>query len=224
MRTCKHCKITVNAPRKLCPLCQGQLKRDPDTSDTEEESFPIIRTYYQQFSLFFRILMMISIAACAVSVVLNLLFFNSVWWSFIVLAGIVFMWLTVVTAVKKRKNLPKNILYQIVLISLIVWLIDFFTGWLKWSVNYVIPALCLFSMIAIAVIAKIQRYIINEYAVYLLIDGIFCLAPLLFLCTHITTVIWPSLISIASSIVFLSGVLIFTGLNLKSELKRRLHL
>lgn len=224
MKTCTHCGITVNAPRKLCPLCQGQLKSEPGVSQQEEEAFPIVPTYYQQFTLFFRILIMASIAAGAISIVLNLLISNSVWWSLIVIAGIVFIWLTVITAVKKRTNLPKNILYQIVLIGITVFVIDYLTGWLKWSVNYVIPSLCLSAMIAIAVIAKIQRSRINEYAVYLLIDGVFCLAPLLLLCTRVTTVLWPSLISIASSIVFLSGILIFTGLNLKGELKRRLHL
>lgn len=222
MRYCEACKITINAPREHCPLCQRHLSTGAPSK--EQEPFPLILTYYQKFAMFFRILIFASITITAVSVVVNLLLPKSGLWSLIVAAGLAYMWLTVITAVKKWQNIAKNILYQVVFTSVIVMILDRLLGWYKWSVNYVIPALCLFSMLAIFIIEKVKSHRVQEYGVYLIINGVFCLVPLLLLIFRVVSVPWPSMITVALSVILLSFVALFTGLNIRSELKRRLHL
>ena len=46
-------------------------------------------------------------------------------------------WLSLALAVRKRKNIPKGMLYQVALLSIICMIWDFATGWNGWSIDYV---------------------------------------------------------------------------------------
>lgn len=224
MRFCDKCGITVNAPRAHCPLCQCTMRRDENPKSIEEEIYPEIKTYYKQYFMFFRILIFVSIVLGGASLAVSIFAQIPLWISLVIIAGIVYMWLTVITAVKKWNNVSKNILYQSFFLGFVVVLIDHYFGWLKWSVNYVIPSICLSSMVAIAIICKIRRYRINEYAVYMLVNCFFAVAPLVLWLTGVVTVVWPSVFSIIFSVLILAGFWLLTGLNIKGELRRRFHI
>ena len=53
------------------------------------------------------------------------------------------MWLAFVTGYLKRYNLLKNAMWQLLIVSIgsILW--DIFTGWHRWSVDLVLPLVCL---------------------------------------------------------------------------------
>lgn len=221
MKYCKKCSVSIGAPRKQCPLCQGELV---DKHGPEQEVFPHIPTVYKQFNLFFRILIFLSILTGVTVLGINMLTRGSGGWSLIVLGGIGYMWVTIIATVHKKNNISKTILYQVVLFSVAAIGADLLSGWGRWSVNYVIPMLCVFAMFAIAIIARVMNHTIDEYVVYLLIDGIFGVVPLVLVLTNAASVVWPSLVSVAVSVLFLSAILLFARHDIWGELKRRLHL
>jgi hypothetical protein len=174
--------------------------------------------------LFFRILILSSVAVGVVSVMLNVMFPTAVWWSLFVVAGIACFWAGTAIAISKRTNIPKNILYQVVLVSALAVLWDNWMHWHAWSVNYVIPVVCIGAMISMAIIAKVTNLRVRDYMIYLIIDGLFGIIPIIFYFTGLLTVQYPSLICVAASIISLVALLIFEGENMRGELKRRLHL
>lgn len=228
MKYCVKCKITVLGNRMYCPLCQRELKELEGTEDKnsmeKEEIFPYIPTIYEKHHIFFKIMIFLSIAAVVLTFFLNLLFTPDTMWAWIVLAGIVCFWVVMAFIFAKRKNIGKSILYQVVVISVISVIWDYYTGWNCWSVNFVIPILCMASLLGIIVMSRIVYSQLEDYLIYLLLGSIFGIVPILFYGLGIVTIVFPSLLCVASSVLFLAAILVFQGERMLGELKRRLHL
>ncbi len=223
MKYCEKCKVHVTGSWKVCPLCQRPLT-DDDSSLGKKDPFPFIPTVYHEFNLFFRILILASISVGIISFAVNFLFPDSGFWSLFVAAGIACAWISLATAVRKRRNIPKTILYQVVLLSVFALLWDLLTGWRGWSLDYVIPILCLGAILVMAVTIKVMRQYISDYLIYFAMEAIFGVIPVLFLLLGILNTSIPCVICVAGSLIALASLWVFSGKNLWEEFKRRLHL
>ena len=133
-------------------------------------------------------------------------------------------WLTVAQAIRKRSSFCKHVLYQVVTLALLAVIFDLMTGFLRWSFDYVIPALCTFAMIVIGITAIIRRQHVTDYIIYMVLSSVFGIVPLLFLLPGWTTVTWPTVLTAAAGIIYLAALLLFVGRDTWRELRRRLHL
>lgn len=219
MKFCKSCNVSVTGKRKICPLCQGRLTGDK----AQEEIFPKISFVYTEHSLFFKVMLLTSIIAGTVSVAVNILMPGGGAWSLFILGGLASVWASLITIINQRKNIPKNIVYQVMTISVTALIWDTLTGWRGWSINYIIPLVCVFAMISMAVISKIRKLHIEDYILYIIIDALFGIVPVIFIILGLLDVLYPSIICISTSIISLSTIIIFEDKSLKAEIKRRLH-
>lgn len=221
MNYCEKCRVHVEGNRAACPLCQGGLSR---YDGNDRESFPYIPNMLHGSGLFFRILMLISVIGTAVCVLVNLMVPQYGWWSAFVLLGLVCLWVSIAVAVKKRRNIAKNLLYQVVVVSVLCLLWDWLTGWHGWALDYVIPITCGAALLVLFVVTKVMKRYIEDHVVYLLLGALFGIVPIIFLLTGTIRVILPSLICIAVSVTFTAVLILFENDSLKKELRRRLHL
>lgn len=220
MKYCNNCKVDVVGNRKNCPLCQEILKGDK----AEDEVFPKISFVYKEHGMFFKIMLLVSIIIATVSVAINILLPSRGAWSLFILGGLGSVWASMISAINKRNNIPKNIIYQVIIISVIAVLWDLLTRWKGWSITYVIPFVYIFAMISMSIISKVRKLHVEDYILYLIIDGLFGLIQIIFIFTGGLTTLYPSLICIVASIISLSTILIFEEKRLRAEIKRRLHL
>jgi hypothetical protein len=146
------------------------------------------------------------------------------WWSMFVLAGVVSLWVDFAVVLKKRKNLPKSIIWQVIAVSLIAFLWDLFTIYKGWSLEYVLPILSASAMLALTVVAKAQRLDIQDYILYLMIACIFGIVSFVLILTGMVRVVIPSAINFCGALVFLAFLLFFEGKALWAEVQRRLYL
>ena len=114
--------------------------------------------------------------------------------------------------------------YQVILLSVFARLWDSITGCPGWSYQYVIPFLFVFAMIIFPILAKITHMAVMDYMIYVVIDIVLGVIPLILLLFGSTDVIYPSIISVAVSAISLAFFAIFEGGNLVAELKRRFHI
>lgn len=229
MKYCKKCHVYVPETRSQCPLCQAALFPSPDASSPpdfwdQEEVFPVIPTFYHKYNLLFRVMIFVSILIGVVATVLNMLLFTDSWWSLFVLAGIAAIWVTVAMATRKRSSFSKQILYQVVTLSLILLFFDWLTGWHLWAIDFVIPGLCVCATLAISIMAIIMHQRIQDFVIYLVVNALFGFIPVVFILTGWADIIWPSVVCIAISLLSLSGLILFAGKDTRSELKKRLHI
>lgn len=220
MQYCEHCKVYLRGNRKKCPLCQNTLMKSGDDS---EEVFPEIPVTYQN-NVIIRLLIFLSISIIAISFAVNAMFPTMVNWSMLVISGILCMWISLGVVIKKRNNIPKSILWQVAIISILAVIWDWRTGWKGWSIDFVIPIVYVVAMIVMYVTAKIMHLSVRSYIIYLLMDGIFGIIPVAFFLLDILKYRYPSIICATLSIISVSAIIIFEGENIKEELNKRMHL
>lgn len=221
MLRCEICKVNIENPRKFCPLCQCELVGHPDG---EQETFPELPTVYSQYRLFFRILIFFSIVGGGSALLMNIFWLRNSLWSIIVLASIFYTWSTLITAVRRRSRISKKLLYQVIVLSILLYAIDRGNGYVGWSVNYAIPAVHVSALISMAVIAIVQRPLFSEYLIHLIVTAFLGIAPLIIVLVGWADVLWPSLSCTAASIVALIAIIVFGTHEAKNELERRFHI
>lgn len=221
MQNCIHCKVKIKGEHTVCPLCAGIME---DKGEPSEDVFPYIPTIYQEFNIFIRILIQASIIGVVVSFAVNMIFTKESFWSILVAAGLVSMWISLFFIIRNRNNIAKTILWQVGIISVLSFIWDRSMGWYGWSIDYVIPTVCVLAMIVMAVGAKILKIGVRDLIIYLLIDAIFGFIPALFILFGWLNVIFPSVICVAVSLISLSSLIIFEGDNMKTELNKRMHI
>lgn len=221
MQYCNHCKIYIKDKRERCTLCENIL---PESNDYESsKTFPIIPPFYESH-LVIKILVFISIATIVISFAINLIFPATVNWPLLVIFGLLSIWLGLIVILRRGYHIPKKIVWQVFIISLLSIFWDWKIGWKGWSLNYVIPITCVSAMIIMYITAKILRLGSRDYITYALIDGFFGIVPILFIVFNWVNVIYPSIISIAASIISIAAIFIFQGEDIKLELNKRMHI
>ena len=118
----------------------------------------------------------------------------------------------------------KAIVWQLSAISVITLLWDLCTGFAGWSLDFVLPILYVCTMLAMTATARILHFQVQDYLVYLMMDILLGLLPLLLLLCGVLRVVYPAAVCIAVSLVLLAALILFEGPALKGELLRRLHL
>ncbi len=221
MNYCDHCKVMIKGNHNLCPLCGGIVQEE---GKSEEEIFPLIPTIYQEFNFFIRLIILLSVVAVVVSFAINAIFMKESEWSILVAAGILCMWVSLFIIIRKKNNIPKTIVWQVGIIGILSLLWDYSMGWIGWSMDFVIPSICVGAMIVMAIAAKILKIGVRELIIYLLVDGLFGFIPIIFILFGWLNIMIPSIICVAVSAISLSALIIFEGDNIKTELKKRMHI
>ncbi|GHU34050.1 hypothetical protein FACS1894105_00150 [Clostridia bacterium] len=221
---CEKCRVEVAGSLKNCPLCQGDLSahKKADGESTADDIFPVIPAANKHRTLLSWSIFGV-VTTSIISIAINLSFPESGMWSVFVVFGILSLSLSFNFVITRLKNIPKNILWQVFVISVLSVLWDVFIGWKGWSVTFVIPILSACAMVAMAVVAQILHLGIEDYIFYLVIDSVLGLLQLIFILTKLVSVVYPSAISFACSVIFLAALFLFEGKALISEIQRRMH-
>lgn len=220
MLYCDKCKLHLTGFHPRCPLCDADLTGVPETAGTE---LPEVTPPAHPHRVMLRLIALATVAAAVVCLAVNMSVGGD-WWSAFVAAGIGSLWLTFGVVVKKRGNVPKSILWQVFVISILALAWDLWTGFHGWSVDYVLPFLLTCALAAMSVTAKVMRLGVQDYILYLVLDGLCGLIPLALILLKALRVVYPSAVCVAASVIFLSALLLFEGPALRDELSRRLHL
>jgi hypothetical protein len=222
MLYCNKCRVKVSGSKRRCPLCRGDLT---GTADPAGDVFPPIPPLSAPFKRLVSFIALGTIAVAAVSVAVDIaLPSGGVWWSLFVIAGLGSLWLSFLVINNRWWNIPKNIFLQLFVISIMVLLWDFFTGFYLWSLNFVIPILFSCSMIALAVFARVRKLNAEDYIIFLGIISVISIFSLLLIIFRVVTIVYPALICFALSVVSLASLILFEGKSLREEIQRRMHL
>ncbi|NMC56982.1 MAG: hypothetical protein GYA50_07175 [Eubacteriaceae bacterium] len=221
MLYCEKCNVKISGQRGECPLCQNVLRQ---SDDADEEIYPVVPTTLNTYKLYFKILLFVTIVGVVSSIAVNILLPKTGAWSSFVSLGGIYIWVAVWVGIQKRQNIVKNIFYQSVMILIAAILLDLFFLHNNWSLNYILPCLCIGMMTAVTILAKVMNLPISQYVTYLILICLFSIIPSILIITGLVTVYYPSVICVGVSIISLSALFIFQGGNIIAELKRRLHL
>lgn len=223
MRRCKACRVGIEGEWAHCPLCGTVTSGD---RGYEGDPLPAIPLSFSRRHLL-RVLFLTSLAMIALSFAAQL-FFNGEQGSpgalRIVWIGIVSLWLLVIMAVRKRRNLAKGTLYLVVLVGAMSAYWDSLTGWHGWSLSYVIPIVCGSAMLALMITVRLMRIEVGDHILYTVVTVLLGLVPVVFFVLGWVDHPLPTLICGSLSFITLGVLQATRSSEMKHELTKRLNL
>ena len=103
-------------------------------------------------------------------------------------------------------------------------LIDYFTGFNRWSLNYIFPISIILMDIALVILMIVNRRNWQSYIILILCMVPVSLLPVILYAVSVITVKYPAQIAFALSLFSTLGVIILGGPRAKAELYRRFHI
>lgn len=219
MQHCNYCNVDIAGDKACCPLCGGALSGE---ADPESEMFPVLRNHRKISALILRLLALIGITASVICVLINFTIMNRVY--LFVAAGAASTWITVWIALRYRKDVVQNITWQVFLLSFLSVGFDKWTGWYGWSLDFVVPCICLIGLLVQIVLCTTIRLPVASIAGRLSIIGLLGVATGALAVFGKLRFALPSLICAGASVCVLAFLVIFQWQAIKSELMRRFHL
>lgn len=185
---------------------QRILKEEEIPQREEKNDFPGCRADKQEGKRVFQTFTFLCIAAAVICGMINYMMQQTLSWAWFAAAGSLCTWLIVSVAYTKRRNILKNEMWQLLIVTGIGILWDIFTGWHRWSLEFVYPIGTLAVIASVPVIAKVSHLGSEEYLFYLVQAGMFgCISVLL---------VWLGIVSFAYLCVLCGGIsfLVLAGL------------
>lgn len=187
--------------------------------------YPKIRSV-KNSHLAIKIMIAVSFLLALTCVIVNLCTSTNYLWCLIVIAGILYTWITVMYSINRNVNIASSVVVQTIAISALTLCIDFILGYQGWAINIAIPIIIMVANVTILVltIVSVRRY--YKYAIYQLIISALSFIPLILFWIWDDVITKPIFTTISSSIAAFTLImsLILCGKNIVEELDRRLHL
>lgn len=238
MKYCKKCSLHVNTDSEKCPLCSSILTMgDSDASiiNTGENlqvknsgdcsKYPKLEGVMEyKYNFVFRLFLLLSIATGSTCLLVNILTYSGILWSFIVAGAILLLWAVIVYPLFVRKNIGHIIIVDVISISIFLYIIQVVTRTKGWALDYVVPFLFVGATLMITFIIFIKRMRWREYSIYQTTMMIIGFLPVVFCISGLVSVIWPSIVSVFYSFMTFAGMFIFADKKYENELIKRFHL
>lgn len=225
MKKCKHCNLFHDTDRKTCPLC-FEILEIVDDKEVINPPYPNPKTPQPRYNVFLRIITFITIIGIFSSVLINAITYRKTptLWSVIVVLGLLYLWVLLRSTFRSKSNVPMRLVLQMLTLSILTIGIDLVTGFIRWSLNYVIPFLSMASLLSIISLLIGSSVRFGDYLLYLLAAIILGFIPIIVWLFKQSTVLWPSLAAASLSFVTIIGMIVFADKRTKEELKKRFHI
>ena len=168
-------------------------------------------------------LVALTIFALSVCVIINLVLWQGILWSLLVVAPALYAWLLVVGTLLTPWQKGAKVLLQVAGISAVLVAIERVTPVHTWAHNYVIPFLIIGGLIMEIYYTYENRLRWRESLVYVVAAIFFGFVPLALWLAGVIVVWWPAVICAFMAVYTLIGMRLFAVRQLKSEMTKRFH-
>lgn len=200
------------------------LKEQGISAQKVEPVFPKPTMPSEQEMKVYKIYSFLCIALVALMLVTDLNFHPKIRWTLFTAGGVATMWIASSIGFFKRYNLLKNLMWQLLIGTIISFIWDALTGWHSWSVDFVLPLMSVGTLLAMCVIAKVQKSPVREYLIYeIMAAGYGLILPGILLFCKVVKRPTVSMLGALACFLFLVGVLLFKGREFKEEMQKNLH-
>lgn len=170
------------------------------------------------------ILKIISVFLCLMLITINYTFSGKLDWSIIVIISIVYLWYSIIYALDKSVNLASYTLFQMTVISIFLFVVDYVFGFMQWSLSIGIPIVIMVSNITMVIITmmKYKKYV--KYALYEILILLFSIIYNIVISIASNHSPLLNIITLWTSITNLSFVLILNYDVIKIEFQKKFHI
>ena len=219
MNKCEKCNVIIRDDSHLCPLC-----RCVTSGEGGENTYPDIRLTVRRLKKLSRIILFCILMVSAIVLSLNLKFYDGTLWSLIVIGAMAYGYhilrFVVISSYGYRSKVFSLVLYGVLLVVLIDWV----TGFHKWSLDYVLPGglMLVDGIILLMMLINIRSW--QSYIPLQILTLVVSLSPFALWAFGLITHPLLSIIALGISFFFFIGTLMIGDRKAVVELKRRFHI
>ncbi len=220
MRFCAHCGVKLANDTPKCPLCDMHTEK---TDDDFSLDYPYIKSRFTR-GLLLRLITFLALIFVAASFMVDHLVPTGSPWALITVAAIIYVWISSMNVLRHTPNPASIALCQLFGIGGLVFFIDFFTGFHRWSVNFVIPFLIIGAAVATTLMIVIRPMRNRAYTIYQLVIAVIGVLSVFLWVFGWSDIEWPVVTASWVSMLCFATMLVFSYRRTRNELKKRFHL
>lgn len=225
MKHCDSCRVDVVTGAGCCPLCGSPLEAaDNPAVIPPANTYPNLSDRVAKYNFVLRLFVFLSLLGCGLSLLINLTVNPSFLWSLIVVAAVVYLWVTIPPLLRNGVNYAKRVVYMAIFSSALVVVLDLIVGYRGWSVSFVVPALLMTGLASIALLMIFSRTKWTQYVFYQILLGVFGFVPLVLYLTGLASNLTMVLLCASLSLACLLVTIIFGDRSVKDDFKRRFNI
>ena len=219
MKYCSKCQMKVQNQLNNCPLCGQSL---------ESVEFEIERDYPEQFAKkrrfsirkFIIFLAMVIISFSFISGIFQDFQWN---WVLIITASTLYVTISAILGSRVKRNIGPNILTQVIGISALSIIIDYFLGYSGWSLDIIFPLDLMAGTTIITVMILLNPKRFMDLVIYQLMFGLMGIVILAMI--YFQVIIFRQIAIIGSyyTIITCVGLFFFADRQMIHELKKKFH-
>lgn len=219
MKYCSKCQMKVQNQLNNCPLC-GQL--------LESVEFEIERDYPEQFAKKRRFSIRKSIIFLAMMIIsfsfISGIFQDFQWnWVFIITAATLYLTISAILGSRVKRNIGPNILTQVIGISALSIIIDYFLGYSGWSLEIIFPLGLMVGTTIITVMILLNSKRFTDLVIYQLMFGLMGIVILAMIYFQVILFRQIAIIGSYYTIITCVGLFFFADRQMIHELKKKFH-
>ncbi len=221
MKYCNICKVIIENGLSTCPLCKRKTIKHHGLA---ENDFPAQTLINEDINInIIKVLIFIFIALAGTNIVLNLTFSFEIIWAPYFIIALFYAYLLLRMAMKYYKNIGNVVIINVIMLSIMGFILDMYLGFSNWSINYLIPFVILAGIIALTIFIMVKPTNLIEYFIYMLLIAFFGIILLVLMWCGVVTIKLPSIITVFISLLSIIGMFIFGDNRAKNEFIKRFH-
>ncbi|MFR3815203.1 MAG: DUF6320 domain-containing protein [Turicibacter sp.] len=219
MKYCSKCQMKVQNQLNNCPLCGQSL---------ESVEFEIERDYPEQFAKKRRFSIRKSIIFLAMMIIsfsfISGIFQDFQWnWVFIITAATLYLTISAILGSRVKRNIGPNILTQVIGISALSIIIDYFLGYSGWSLEIIFPLGLMVGTTIITVMILLNSKRFTDLVIYQLMFGLMGIVILAMIYFQVILFRQIAIIGSYYTIITCVGLFFFADRQMIHELKKKFH-
>ncbi len=219
MKYCSKCQMKVQNQLNNCPLCGQSL---------ESVEFEIERDYPEQFAKKRRFSIRKSIIFLAMMIIsfsfISGIFQDFQWnWVFIITAATLYLTISAILGSRVKRNIGPNILTQVIGISALSIIIDYFLGYSGWSLEIIFPLGLMAGTTIITVMILLNSKRFTDLVIYQLMFGLMGIVILAMIYFQVILFRQIAIIGSYYTIITCVGLFFFADRQMIHELKKKFH-
>jgi hypothetical protein len=201
-----------------------------DKKDEGEISFPPFDVKWNRRRLFLKSISSISLIAIFTTVLINLLTFNGILWSAIVVASVLYAWIVCGwLTFKKNSHVSVKLMIHAATLPMLLLVIEAFSTTAiaitnaNWALSYTMPSIYIAFTLVINILMIIKRRKSRDYLISSFALSIIGFVPLILVFFGLVNPIYMSIASAGLSFATIIALLIFGRKIVFSEISRKFH-
>ena len=219
MKHCNKCNVDLDIITNKCPLCNSEIENVEDF----DSSYPVINMVVSN-SLFRKMLFFLSCIISVAVLILNYALTPNIKWSLFVILQVFASSYVFYNILSGRRKVIKLLLSLNIIVSLLSIFWDVYTGFHGWSVNYVLPALCISYGIFMLILRLVRYYAFKENSSYIYLNICLEFLPAILVYFNYAKPNVLIYLSMIFGILNLLMLLAFDGSSFKDDIVKKLHI